>query len=75
MARLKSISPALNSLAAKLTHERHQIEAREDTQKLRATLERLIARGIKPAQLLEALGQRSWESQIAQAMQAAGVPE
>lgn len=75
MARLKQISPDLNSLAAKLTHERHQIEAREDTQKLRATLERLIAHGIRPAQLLKVLGQRSWESQLAQALQAVGGAE
>jgi len=73
MARLKTISPTLNSLAAKLVHQRLQEQEREDTQKLRAVLERLLARGVKVDQLLQALSQQSWESQLARQLQAVGL--
>lgn len=75
MARLKHIAPSLNRLAAKLVHQRLQEQEREDTQKLRATLERLLARGIKVDQLLQALSQQSWESQLARQLQATGLAE
>lgn len=75
MARLKQISPTLNSLCARLVHQRLMEQEREDTNKLRAACERLIARGVKPDKLLEALACRSWESQLAHALQAVGIPE
>ena len=75
MARLKQISPALNSLCARLVHQRLMAQEAEEIGKLRATCERLISRGVKPDKLLEALGCRSWESQLAQALQAMGIPE
>jgi hypothetical protein len=75
MARLKNISPTLNSLAAKLVHQRLQLQDREDTGRLRATVERLIARGVPVDQLLHALSQQTWESQLARQLQAVGLAE
>ena len=75
MARLKQISPALNSLCARLVHQRLMEQELAEISKLRATCERLIKRGVKPEKLLEVLGHRSWESQLAQALQAVGIRE
>jgi hypothetical protein len=58
-----------------LVYQRLIAQEAEGIGKLPATCERLIVRGIKPAQVLEALGCRRRESQLAQALQAVGIPE
>lgn len=75
MARLKQISPTLNTLCAKLVHERHQVEAQIETRLLRQTIERLLQKGVGVAEVLTVLGHDHWESRLAKQLTEHGLVE
>ena len=72
MARL---SKTLAELAGRVVFERHRDEAKAETQQLRRTLERLLARGATETDLLNALGHDHWQHRLALRLSDAGMVE